>query len=81
MRQVVGAFPLERVEPDGRGIAADEPAGVGVVVDPAHEQPEQEQHQRVLLGLRANHAAAAAAPVVDQRAEQPEDRSGGAERQ
>ena len=71
---VIDALRLERIEEHAREVAAEEAAGVRVVVDAGEDQPKTPMNERVLqAGLRCV-AAAGAAAVVHGGAEQAEDR-------
>ena len=50
---------------------------MGPVVDPGHDEAEDQQDDGQALRLLGHVAAAAAAPVVEQGAEEAEDRGGG----
>src|SRR5262245_16651748 len=62
---VVAALARQRVEERRDGVAAGEAAGVGVVVDAADGEPHHHEHERVLNGVRVNHAASALPPVME----------------
>src|SRR5690349_5007230 len=55
---VVAALARMWIENGGRGVPADESAGVGEVVHAGHDEPEHEQHDRVTEGLAADLTAA-----------------------
>src|SRR2546422_9228553 len=77
---VIAAFARERIEERRNRIAARESASVRVVVDAADREAHYHQHERVLYGVRMNHAAAALPPVVEHRAEETADGGRGAHR-
>ena len=81
IEQVVAALARQRIEERRHRVAADETAGVREVVDARHDQAEHEQDDRVPLRFGVDQAAAALAAVVDERAEQAEDRRRRADRE
>ena len=76
---MIHAFAFQRIQPHPRNVAAHEAAGVRGVVNSRHDEAEHAHRQRIAERFGAYEAAAAAATVIHQRAEQAEDRRGRAD--
>ena len=73
-KEVIGPLAAKRIKQRAREVSASESAGVSVVVNARHDETHHEERDGVSHRFRSNHRAPAAASVVDERTEKPEDR-------